>query len=391
VPAEVVAEPRDVAPAVLPEVVPSAKHEPEPRPFGKTLVRLAFSPLRAAVRGILHNFFRLGFCIDGGLERLAEGMAGEDHRILHNFFRLGFCAVAVGVMTLLWLGPNRDETAVGRVSNVSNPSSAGAGPPAASAVPAPPPAPDGLKTRPTELSVDLGGDVTMEFVLIAAGKFMMGDESGTSDEKPVHCIMLTKPFYLGKYEVTQAQWEAVMRNNPSDFKGDLQRPVEQVSWNDAVAFCDRLSQKEKRTYRLPTEAEWEYACRAGSTSKWSFGDSESELGDYAWYGSNSSSRTHPVGGKKPNAWGLFDIHGNVSEWCADWYGDGYYGSSPRDDPTGPSSGVNRVLRGGCWLSDVRDARSSDRDRGRSTGRSPLNGFRAARTLNSEPNSGRSIR
>jgi formylglycine-generating enzyme required for sulfatase activity len=235
-----------------------------------------------------------------------------------------------------------------------------------------------------ELTVDLGGGVTMEFVLIAPGEFMMGspdsDSDADGDEKPQHRVRITKPFYLGKYEVTQAQWKAVMGDNPSYFKGDLQRPVEQVSWEDAVRFCSRLGQKDGKTYRLPTEAEWEYAARAGSATKWCFGDSESELGDYAWYERNSSSTTHPVGGKKPNAWGLCDMHGNVWEWCADWYESDYYRSSPPDDPNGPSSGASRVLRGGSWCYLFAGYPRSARRGGLHPGLRIRNvGFRAART------------
>jgi formylglycine-generating enzyme required for sulfatase activity/serine/threonine protein kinase len=267
--------------------------------------------------------------------------------------------------------------------------------------PAKPPQVDTARasTKFKELAIELPGGAKMDFVLIPAGEFMMGSpdlerqmalaEAKAANDKfaidriPMegaqHRVKITKPFYLGKYEVTQAQWQAVMDNNPSNFKGDLQRPVEQVSWEDAVAFCERLTHKERKTYRLPTEAEWEYACRAGSTTKWCFGDSDSELGDYAWYRSDSNSTTHAAGGKKPNAWGLYDMHGNVWEWCSDWYESGYYGSSPSDDPKGPSSGAGRVLRGGSWNFDAWYSRSAfrlwfppaDRIRGL--------GFRVART------------
>jgi formylglycine-generating enzyme required for sulfatase activity len=170
-----------------------------------------------------------------------------------------------------------------------------------------------------------------------------------SDEKPQHRVRITKPFYLGKYLVTQEQWEAVMGNNPSHFKGP-KNPVEQVSWDDCQQFL-RQAQREVGVrggkFQLPTEAQWEYACRAGSTTRYCFGDDESGLGEYAWYDKNSGNKTHPVGEKKPNAWGLYDMHGNVWEWCQDWYDGGYYANSPTDDPTGPGS--NRVLRGGSWF------------------------------------------
>ena len=167
-------------------------------------------------------------------------------------------------------------------------------------------------------------------------------------------MTLTQAFHLGQYEVTQEQYEKVMGTNPSNFKGG-QNPVEQVSWNDAVEFCRKLSalpaeKKAGYVYRLPTEAEWEYACRAGTTTKYSFGDSESELGAYAWYaknsGKNSGKTTHPVGGKKSNPWELYGMHGNVCEWCQDWYGK--YPSGSTTDPTGAASGSYRVNRGGSW-------------------------------------------
>ncbi|MEO2029662.1 MAG: formylglycine-generating enzyme family protein [Fuerstiella sp.] len=153
-----------------------------------------------------------------------------------------------------------------------------------------------------------------------------------------------------------------MGSTPSEFKG-AQNPVENVSWDDAVEFCRKLSElpAEKSAgyvYRLPTEAEWEYACRAGTTTAYSFGDSKSELGEYAWYRKNSGDTTHPVGGKPPNAWGLYDMHGNVLEWCQDWYE--YYPSGSVTDPTGAASGPYRVYRGGSWISRSGYCRSADR-------------------------------
>ena len=192
---------------------------------------------------------------------------------------------------------------------------------------------------PAELTLDLGGSVTMKMVLIPAGKFLMGEGEDR------HEVTLSKPFYVGVTEVTQAQYQAVMGTNPSSFKGET-NPVELVSWNDATEFCKKLSEKTRQAVRLPTEAEWEYACRAGTATAFSFGDADSVLGDYAWYSANSDNTTHPVAQKKPNAWGLYDMHGNVWEWCADWYGD--YPNGAVTDPQGPASGAYRVLRGGCW-------------------------------------------
>jgi formylglycine-generating enzyme required for sulfatase activity len=189
--------------------------------------------------------------------------------------------------------------------------------------------------------------IGMEFVLIQAGEFQMGASDGDKDEQPVHTVRISKPFYLGKYEVTQAQWQAVMGNNPSRFTGDATRPVENVSWEDVQEFIRRLNTKEGgATYRLPTEAEWEYAARAGTTTAYSFGNDKGQLSQYAWYGDTSGSQTHPVGTLKPNAWGLYDMHGNVWEWVQDWYGP--YTAAAAVDPAGPSSGSYRVNRGGSW-------------------------------------------
>ena len=199
----------------------------------------------------------------------------------------------------------------------------------------------------SKLSVDLGGGVKMEFVLLRPGSFVMGSDSGSVYATPAHKVTLTKPFYLGKFEVTQEQWQAVMGGNPSLFKGP-KLPVENVSWNRCQRFLTKLQEKlPGRKFALPTEAQWEYACRAGSTTKFSYGDDESSLGEYAWFSGNSGNTTHPVGGKKPNAWGLHDLHGNVREWCADWYAN--YPVGVATDPQGPSSGSHRVLRGGSFF------------------------------------------
>jgi formylglycine-generating enzyme required for sulfatase activity len=202
----------------------------------------------------------------------------------------------------------------------------------------------------------------IEFKLLLGGTFTMG--AG----RDAHQVTLTQPFELGVYEVTQEQYEGVMGTNPSRFTGP-QNPVEQVSWDDAVEFCRKLSalpaeKKAGYVYRLPTEAEWEYSCRAGTQTRFSFVDSHSELGDYAWLGEyawyrdNSGKTTHPVGGKKPNAWGLYDMHGNVSEWCQDWMR--YYPSASVTDPTGAASGSSRVYRGGSWSDYAESCASADR-------------------------------
>ena len=209
---------------------------------------------------------------------------------------------------------------------------------------------------------DLGGGVKLEMILIRPGSFMMGSDKGEENEKPVHKVKITKPFYMGKFEVTQAQYQAVMGSNPSSFKGEGNLPVETVSWDDCQTFLKKLNEKiPGKDFRLPTEAEWEFACRAGSTTEYCFGDSENNLGEYAWCTSNAGQKTRPVGGKKPNAWGLYDMHGNVWEWCNDYFGDKYYESSPAEDPKGADSGALRVLRGGSCYFKPLSCRSSIRN------------------------------
>jgi len=220
-------------------------------------------------------------------------------------------------------------------------------------------------------ALDLGGNVAMEFVWIPAGSFMMGspdsEEDRKSDEGPQHRVTISRGFWMGKYEVTQAQWRRIMSDDPdpSHFKGD-NLPVELVTWHDCVEFCARLTQRERQAgrlpagyaFRLPTEAEWEYACRAGTTTRYYTGDSESDLPRAGWYSGNSGEKTHPVGQKEPNAFGLYDMHGNVLEWCDDWYGP--YSGEAQKDPRGPSSGSGRVFRGG-WYSGARNCRSANRN------------------------------
>ncbi|MDM0022403.1 formylglycine-generating enzyme family protein [Variovorax saccharolyticus] len=210
--------------------------------------------------------------------------------------------------------------------------------------------------------------LNMAFVLVPAGSFRMGAgdqerEAGTS-ERPRHEVHISRSFYMARHEVTQAQWEMVMEKSP--FEGSrsnpfydlpgmaqrLRRPDQPatVSWNEAQAFIARLNAKEARpVYRLPTEAEWEYAARAGTSTLYSFGDNEKDLANHAWYGEDFvSGATHPVGQKKPNPWGLYDMHGNVWEWASDWYGP--YSANAATDPAGPASGTSKVVRGGSWHS-----------------------------------------
>lgn len=233
------------------------------------------------------------------------------------------------------------------------------------------------------LTIKLPGNVEMKFRKIPAGKFTMGSPENEKErepkEGPQHLVTITSPFYFGMYEVTQAQWKAVMGSNPSHFKGnDL--PVESVSWNDVQSFIQKLNQQEKgNKYRLPTEAEWEYACRAGSNTRFSFGDDAAVLGQYAWYNKNSGKSPHPVGQKKPNAWGLYDMHGNVAEWCQSWWGQ--YPSGPVTDPTEySSSSTKRVIRGGSWFYWPRTLRSAYRYADHSDFRLNRLGFRLARNF-----------
>ena len=224
----------------------------------------------------------------------------------------------------------------------------------------------------------------MNFVLIPAGTFTMGSpssESGRSSrEGPQHQVTISQPFYMQTTEVTQGQWQAVMGSNPSYFSScGTDCPVEKVSWDDIQTFLTTINQRGEGTYRLPTEAEWEYAARAGTTTAYSFGESSSSLGSYGWYSSNASSTTHTVASKLPNPWGLYDMHGNVWEWVSDWYSSSYDTSTAATDPQGPGSGSFRVFRGGSWGGSASYLRSAFRN-GYSPGyRAYGIGFRLLRT------------
>jgi formylglycine-generating enzyme required for sulfatase activity len=218
--------------------------------------------------------------------------------------------------------------------------------------------------RPQVLIETLPGGIELEMIKIPAGTFTMGSDE-YDGEKPKHQVKLQE-FYLGKYPVTQEQYQAVMGKNPSNFKDNPKNPVEQVSWNDAQEFCKKLNQLiAGKDFRLPTEAEWEYACRAGTQTRYYFGDDAAKLGDYGWYDENSGSKTHPVGQKKPNDWGLYDMSGNVWEWCEDPYHDSYANKPENIKNNGntiwsSSDASLRVLRGGSWDFDSRDCRSAFR-------------------------------
>ncbi|MFM9064451.1 MAG: formylglycine-generating enzyme family protein, partial [Pirellula sp.] len=222
---------------------------------------------------------------------------------------------------------------------------------------------------PKEITNSIG----MKLVLIPKGTFMIGSpesEQGRDENETQHEVTISKDYYLGVHEVTQAQFEKVMGENPSHFQGAIVRnenadlPVESVEWYDAEKFCKKLSElpeekKAGRVYRLPTEAQWEYACRAGSKTAYSIDDEEGLLPEYGWFNRNSSDRTHTVGLLEPNAWGLYDMHGNVWEWCSDWSEE--YSKGAVSDPTGPREGSSRVRRGGSWYDEAASCRSAYRN------------------------------
>ena len=202
--------------------------------------------------------------------------------------------------------------------------------------------------------------INIEMVKVEPGTFMMGeaDENKRGYEHPVHQVILTDNYYIGQYEVTQVLWQAVMGSNPSTFKGD-NLPVEKVSWNDCQDFISKLNAMTGKRFRLPSEAEWEYAARGGNKSRGYRYSGSNTIDDVAWYENDALSQTHPVGTKQPNELEIYDMTGNVMEWCQDWYGS--YSSSPQVNPTGAASGSYRVVRGGGWSDSARDCRTSDRD------------------------------
>ena len=217
---------------------------------------------------------------------------------------------------------------------------------------------DNARTRPGEdLQV---GDYW--FVWVPPGRFRMGSpdiEADRYEDELAHVVTISRGFWLGKFEVTQRQWREIMGGNPSRFAGCDSCPVENVSPADCVNFIGELSTLSQKTYRLPTEAEWEYAARAGTQSAWASGNDAAQLDGFAWYSGNSERKTHPVGEKRPNAWGLYDMHGNVREWCADWYQA--YSAERQIDPRGPDWGNRHVTRGGGWTSSPADCRSARRE------------------------------
>jgi formylglycine-generating enzyme required for sulfatase activity len=259
-----------------------------------------------------------------------------------------------------------------------------------------PPAPELITTRVGQIRLKL----------IPAGEFWMGsrdrDDEAFDDEKPRHKVEISGAFYLGVTPVTQAQYKALMGRSLGRFQARAENPVESISWHESARFCNKLSLREGLTpyyaipgptrarilggsgYRLPTEAEWEYACRAGTKTRYGFGDAAARLGEYAWYSASSERRTWPVGQKRPNAWGLYDMHGNVWEWCWDRYEAGYYRDSPDLDPLGSDAdeAVCRVVRGGSWNDLACDVRAASRLKHAPDARFDYLGLRVARGLTS---------
>ncbi|MBR4553277.1 MAG: formylglycine-generating enzyme family protein [Bacteroidaceae bacterium] len=207
-------------------------------------------------------------------------------------------------------------------------------------------------------TITLDGGVSFKMIAVEGGTFLMGspesDADAYDDEKPQHEVTLSN-YYIGETEVTQELWEAVMGSNPSDFVG-ANLPVENVSWDDCQAFINKLNEKTGKTFRLPTEAEWEYAARGGKKSKGYTYSGSNAIGDVAWHLDNSGNTTHEVGTKQANELGIYDMSGNVWEWCQDWYGETYYENSSTTDPQGPASGTYRMLRGGSWIDFARNCR-----------------------------------
>jgi formylglycine-generating enzyme required for sulfatase activity len=222
--------------------------------------------------------------------------------------------------------------------------------------------------------------IGMRFQRVPAGSFQMGSTRGQDDEQPVHAVTISQDFYLGVFEVTQAQWTQVMDRNPSTFVGPF-RPVETVSWNDVQVFLERLNARENTTrYRLPSEAEWEYAARGGTQTLYSFGDSTADASAYAWYLANSNRQTITIGQRRSNPFGLHDVHGNVWEWVQDAYDPTYYRRSPGVNPANSARSSARSLRGGGWFTILEDLRTANRGWARADLGSQMIGFRVLREI-----------
>lgn len=222
---------------------------------------------------------------------------------------------------------------------------------------------------PADRQIMLPGNIPMDFVYVAPGSFRMGSPEGEierhGDENPIRMVHITKGFYLGKFEVTQAQWATIMGENPSVFRvfeDAAQHPVDMIAWDDCQSYLEKLNTLGLGKFRLPTEAEWEYACRAGTETRyyWGTDSTDWQVHEYAWAFSRAEGRSHPVGMKKPNAWGLYDMSGNVWEWCQDWRTNVY---DPADtlDPKGAETGTKKIYRGGSWFNEPSALRSANRN------------------------------
>lgn len=312
-------------------------------------------------RGLLSQFLDLQ--IDSTVDGYLRNLAIQTQHEQLNAHKLDTLLDAVQAITQRMDALNKKMEVLRAVSKAA---------PAAPATPAA----VSVKRGPQPGDILCAGTGYPELVLLPSGSFRMGSIE-SSDEQPVHTVNIAS-FAIGKYPVTQAQWRKVMGNNPSHFRGDDLRPVERVSWDDAQAFIQKLNQLTGESYRLPSEAEWEYACRAGSTGKWCCGNNETQIREYAWCEENSDSQTQPVGRKKPNAFGLFDMHGNVLEWCED-RSHANYKSALDDGRAWVSGDTGRVMRGGCFALLAEHSRAAIRYDHSPGFRSHFIGFRVART------------
>jgi formylglycine-generating enzyme len=380
---------------------------------------------------------RIGGLISG-TDQILLRVVGDENTVVHNFLRvvfplcllvgMGFTAFAVPTMIAALRGSvqmvedDRATESGDARSEVSSPTAnretSQRQPPAEakeSSV-AEPPKPDSsipaLAIAPFDaetarghqqawashlgVPVEIENSIGMKLVLIPPGEFMMGapetEATAREDEKPQHRVRITRPFYLGVTEVTQGQWQAVIDRQPWEgkkaFRVGSEYAVSWISWADTSEFCRSLNTIEADFYRLPTEAEWEFACRAGTETRYCFGDDSSRLTEYAWFKENAEHAgegyPHQVGLKRANAWNLFDMHGNVWEWCQDYYGADYYQDSPLEDPTGPTSGRRRVCRGGCWCAPSNGSCTSAHRTFWQGFLRDVNGFRVAMDLGRTP-------
>jgi formylglycine-generating enzyme required for sulfatase activity len=301
---------------------------------------------------------------------------------------LSAIALVIGLVVAVWM--NSRSSVLPVTTPAPTPRPVIQAPPPSPPVTPPAPTPPGAALPVTPPQAFHPGPVIQDcetcpvMVVVPAGSFQMGTDPQSwyhsdDDEHPQHHVTIPAAFAIGKYPVTQAEYYQIMFNNPSNFAGDT-RPVETVSWDDAREFVKRLSARTHQSYRLPSEAEWEYAARAGSTTAWSFGDDVTKLPLYAWFADNSGQQTHPVGQKLPNALGLFDMHGNVWEWVEDCYQENYQGAPTNGNAVATGDCASRVLRGGSWDFSPYSLRSANRGRNAPDDRDIDNGFRVARTI-----------